>query len=86
MIPRVSLRGPCPQNLKKLTVAAPNKLKTTIHRIHQEHAVCRAFIEIVNAETGSSLVYSGESPGAVYHQAFEATTGPTKRQAITPEL
>ena len=86
IVPAVSLSGPCPQNAKKLTVSRPGKPKAVVHRIHEEHVICRAFVDIVNADTGGSLVYTGESPGGICFKAFEEQTTATKRQEITEEL
>jgi hypothetical protein len=85
-VPKVSLSGPCAQQVKKLSIAQPGKKKKNnfvIHRVHPEHQVCVAFVELTNAHTGGTLLYIGESPGAIMNKAFEEEMGPAKRQEIT---
>ena len=86
IVPRVALSGPSPQSVKKMTLIRPGKPKAVIHRVHEEHNVCKAFANLANARTGGSLVYSGESPGAIMHRAFEELTKPTKREEIPAEI
>ena len=85
--PKVSLGGPCSQNIRCLTVKTPGKKEgASIHCIHSDHAVCGAFVDLVNKQTDGSLLYSGQSPGATMATAFEELTRPTKRVELSQEL
>ncbi len=89
IVPKVSLSGPCAQQLKKMSVAQPGKKKKkkfVIHRVNPEHMACAAFVELTNAHTDGTLLYTGESPGAIMNKAFEEEMRPTKRQEIPPKI
>jgi hypothetical protein len=70
--PRVSLSGPCVQDVSKLTVRERGQEDFVLHRVHPEHRACQAFLSHFAEQTGTEpLDYHGESPGAVLSSAFD---------------
>jgi hypothetical protein len=70
--PRVSLSGPCTQDVSKLTVRERGRKDFVLHRVHPEHLACQAFLTHFAEQTGTEpLSYHGESLGAVLSAAFE---------------
>ncbi len=71
--PKVSLGGPCAQQIKKMNITHPGTKKKglVIHRVHPEHMACAAFVKLTNAHTGGTLMYTGEGRGAIMNKAFE---------------
>jgi hypothetical protein len=71
--PRVSLSGPCVQDVSKLTVHERGREDFVLHHVHPEHLACQAFLVHFAQQTGTEpLKYHGESPGAVLSSAFDA--------------
>jgi hypothetical protein len=85
--PEVFLSGPSPHDARRLQVKVPgSKQVLNIRRVRAEHETCTAFVVALNCQTGGSLKYTGESPGALVASAFEELARPRKREEITKAM
>lgn len=74
LCPKVSLSGPCVQDVSRLTLRARGKKEDfVVHRVHPEYRACLDFIKHFQASsmTDEPFPYRGESPGSVLAHAFE---------------